>query len=809
MAGKKNHRKHVNPSIADHHNGLHHTVHHAVAHTPMAGNESKPDNKILPAVDTHHDTVLPGTSGPDTSPVLVDADNGAPEIQAVETEAPAHHDDAPPVQDVPHDDPVVVIETSSSTGGITPADTSGGQHTSSPLSTPAPVAVVEPAPVAVVESESGGGHGGGGTGSGGGHGGGGGGGVGAAGGLNHNSLDALLDPAHHRQIDGTGTSPTTAHNGVSGGAVGAEYVRLTGVHYQNDDGHTAMHTHVDAGGHIVADTAADAPAGMSHDDATKWAENARDISNAVGAQSHSEASAEGLNDLFWAYGQWVDHGLDLQPDGGPSIKIPTADGLNHGSISIARTITDVASTTANGYNSYTNPLTAAEDASQLYGSEKWLDDLLRDPLSGKMMTAQAAQAQHYGAAPLSHDGRDLLPTWGQFKAIAQSHGYTVDTTNFGDLFHTGHDVVVDNGSITGPDGHSHAVLAGGMLQAAYFGKNPGHTGVQAENDLYVSGDVRVNENSALTTLHTLFLREHNYQVDHLTQLYNAAGMHLTKDQIFNAAKEIVEGEYQHIINTEFVPAMLGHEIEDKKFDPTVNPTISLEFSTAAYRFGHSMLSDSIERLKADGTHATDLTLGDAFINPYELNNSAGNNMQGIIAGLHDKVAQNMDEHLVDTVRNGLLGAQDDLFARNIERNRDHGIGTLNQVRHDLGLHEYTDWNDFAAHMVHPENVMNFESVYASVNDVDLYVGGLAESHVGGGTLGETFNFIVEKQFAAEKHGDEFYYLNRFEGNALSYVKSGDLQTLFERNYGVDIGSDAFHGHTAVASNAASQPDHII
>ena len=648
-----------------------------------------------------------------------------------------------------------------------------------------------------------------GKGSGGGSGGGNGGsgsGGGGGGGLNSSSLAFLLDSHHMRAIDGVGTSTALAPNGVSAGADGSQYIRSTSAHYQNNDGHTALHTHME-NGKIVADTVASSG---------QWAENARDISNAIGAQGAvSEQSAEGLNDLFWAYGQWVDHGLDLQPDGGPKIKIPTEQSFNNGSISIARTITSVTGTDNTHPNQYTNPLTAAEDASQLYGSEKWLDDLLRDPLSGKMMTAQAAQTEGLGAAPASHDGRDLLPTWGQFKAIAMRAGYTIDTTDFGVIpgFNNGQHVIVDNGSITGPDGVSHAVLAGGMLQAAYFGKNTGHSGVQAENDLYVSGDVRVNENSALTTLHTLFLREHNYQVDHLTTLYEAAGMHLTKDQIFNAAKMVVEGEYQHIINKEFVPAMIGHEIKDSKFDPHANPTVTLEFATAAYRFGHSMLSDSIERLNADGTHAKDLTLGDAFINPYELNDTIGNNMQGIVAGLHDKVAQNIDEHFVDTVRNGLLGASDDLMARNIERGRDHGMGTLNQVRHDLGMHEYTDWTDFARHMVHPENVMNFEKVYASVNDIDLYTGGLAEAHVGGGTLGETFNRIVEDQFTNLKHGDEFYYLNRFDGQMLSYVKSGDLRTLFERDFGVDIGSDSFHGAATVsltpAHSAAVMPDHVI
>ena len=674
------------------------------------------------------------------------------------------------------------------TTGTAEIDTHAPAATSHDAAAPAPIAATPPAAGTVTVADvshggGGGGGGGGGSGSGGpviGH------------GLNHDSLSFLLDSSHYRAIDGTGNNTTShAPNGVDGGAVGAEYVRLTPAHYQNNDGSTPMHTHLDPdhAGSFIADTG-------------PGSENARDISNAIAAQGNvSEPSAEGLNDLFWAYGQWVDHGLDLQPDGGPGkISIPTPDDPNFPDIGITRTSFEAGTGTDGAHpREYTNPLTSFEDASQLYGSEQWLNDLLRDQSTGRMMSAQAAQSHGFGAAPTSNDHRDLLPTWGQFKNIALAQGYTIDTKTFSDG--QGHVITLDTGSVS-KGGDSHAVVAGGMLAAAYFGKNPGHFGVQAENDLFVSGDVRVNENSALTTLHTLFLREHNYQVDRLASQYHAEGTTVTKDQIFNAAKIMVEGEYQHIINQEFLPAMLGHKIEKHDFDPHSDPNITLEFSTAAYRFGHSMLSDSIERLGPAGQHVADLTLGAAFINPYELNNAAGNNMQGIIKGLNDKVAQNMDEHFVDTVRNGLLGAQDDLFARNLERSRDHGIGTMNEVREALGLHAYTSWDEFSAHMVHPENVDHFKQVYASINDVDLYAGGLAEEHVGGGTLGETFNFIVEKQFTDLHNGDVDYYLNRFQGQLLSDIKGATLQTLFARDFGVNIGSDAFHGHTI-------PPDHII
>ena len=106
--------------------------------------------------------------------------------------------------------------------------------------------------------------------------------------------------------------------------------------------------------------------------------------------------------------------------------------------------------------------------------------------------------------------------------------------------------------------------------------------------LFLAGDVRANENAALTAMHTLWVREHNRIADEIA----ADDPSLSDEDIYQLARAIVTAEIQVITYNEFLPALLGPGALEgySGYDPTVNPGISNIFSTAAYRFGHSMLS---------------------------------------------------------------------------------------------------------------------------------------------------------------------------------------------------------------------------
>ncbi len=96
---------------------------------------------------------------------------------------------------------------------------------------------------------------------------------------------------------------------------------------------------------------------------------------------------------------------------------------------------------------------------------------------------------------------------------------------------------------------------------------------------FIAGDKRVNENPALLSLHILFMREHN----RLCREINRAFPWWTDEKTFQMARKIVSAELQSIVYYEFLPAVLGRRIPWRRYKPWVNPSVSDEFSTAAYR----------------------------------------------------------------------------------------------------------------------------------------------------------------------------------------------------------------------------------
>ena len=67
---------------------------------------------------------------------------------------------------------------------------------------------------------------------------------------------------------------------------------------------------------------------------------------------------------------------------------------------------------------------------------------------------------------------------------------------------------------------------------------------------------------------------------------------------FQAARSIVIAEFQNVIYKEWLPALFGPQTLDQyklrlhpgsTYDHTLNAQIRNEFTTAAFRFGHSMV----------------------------------------------------------------------------------------------------------------------------------------------------------------------------------------------------------------------------
>lgn len=264
---------------------------------------------------------------------------------------------------------------------------------------------------------------------------------------------------------------------------------------------------------------------------------------------------------------------------------------------------------------------------------------------------------------------------------------------------------------------------------------------------YICGDGRCNENIALTAVHEIFHMEHDRLVDVyyndlgtgvLQQPGNedllldyqttiATGPNKTftfEERLFQAARFVTEMQYQHLVFEEFArkvqPAI--NPFEPFAFNQTdLNSAITAEFAHAVYRFGHSMLHDTIPRINEDGTH-NDIPLFDGFLNPAAFTNGFTQTDRqatgSIIMGLSDQAGNEIDEFVADTLRNNLLGLPLDLPSINMARARSEGIPSLNNVRkqifeatNDGQLAPYSNWIDFEQNIKHSVSLENFIAAY--------------------------------------------------------------------------------------------------
>jgi len=242
----------------------------------------------------------------------------------------------------------------------------------------------------------------------------------------------------------------------------------------------------------------------------------------------------------------------------------------------------------------------------------------------------------------------------------------------------------------------------------------------------VAGDVRANENIALTALHTLFAREHN-------RIVAALPSYLTAEERFQIARRVVGAEIQYITYTQFLPA-LGIQLEPYRgYQPSVNPALSNEFAVVGYR-AHSMIHGEFDTTVPAGTYtdeelsafaaqqiivertAADVTLtiplNAAFGNP-DLLQQVG--LGPVLQSLAERQYKN-DEQVDNTLRSILFqvpkpGIPDptvcgapvvnpdcftgvsDLPAIDIARGRDHGIPSYNDLRRAYGLAPKTSFID--------------------------------------------------------------------------------------------------------------------
>lgn len=452
------------------------------------------------------------------------------------------------------------------------------------------------------------------------------------------------------------------------------------------------------------------------------------------------------------------------------------------------------------------------------------EDGQSSPAGGNRPSARAvsnAVAAAEGSRPNSRGASDFIWQWGQFLDHDLDLTTTADPAEAFDIAiplgdpqfdpnRTGHEIMalnrsayndaggvrqqingitayIDASQVYGSDAARARALrtldGTGRLKASAGNMLPLNTGGLANippgDTAYVAGDIRVNEQVGLTAIQTLFLREHNFQANEARRRNPT----WSDEQIYQHARAIVGAEMQAITYREFLPVLLGPNAlrPYNGYQPRVNAGIENVFATAAYRLGHSLLSPNLLRLGANRQPIAqgNLPLASAFFNQAAV---SGLGIEPYLRGLATQRAQELDNQLVDGLRNFLFGPPGaggfDLASLNIQRGRDHGLPSYNQLRADLGLPKVQRFDQISTNRTVQERLA---SVYTSVDDVDAWVGGLAEDHIPGAMVGETFFLILRDQFERLRDGDRFWHESYLPADLLRQVRATTLAQIIRRN----------------------------
>jgi hypothetical protein len=440
----------------------------------------------------------------------------------------------------------------------------------------------------------------------------------------------------------------------------------------------------------------------------------RDISNLVDAQSGSVPIALPESAYWWAWGQFIDHDMMITP-----IAVPTED------FNIPVPLCDPTfdpsctgtATIAFQRSAFVHDVNGVRQ--QLNANTHWLDG-----------------SQVYGSDTLDPGGRaDAL----------RAH-----------------------------DGLGH-LLTGANNMLPF---NTGGLDNEPNNSptFLLAGDVRANENSVLTALQTLFMREHNFWADH----FHSQDPTLTDDDLYFRARAIVGAEIQKITYSDFLPDLIGkHTLTPYTgYNENVDPSIANVFGAAAWRFGHSLLSSKVLRLDSNNQSIGSQPLQATFFQP---NPVLTVGIEPYLRGLAHQRAEEIDGLLVDAVRNFVHppGAGFDLAALNMQRGRDHGLPRFNQVRLDYGLPAYTS---FAALTTDTSMQAKLASAYNTVDDIDAWVGLLVETHQSNALVGPTTIAILKDQFERLRDGDRFWYEAYLDPTSLAFVQhNSKLSDIILRN----------------------------
>jgi len=316
----------------------------------------------------------------------------------------------------------------------------------------------------------------------------------------------------------------------------------------------------------------------------------------------------------------------------------------------------------------------------------------------------------------------------------------------------------------------------------------------ARGGCWLAGDERADENNALASIHTLFVREHNRIADELGFINPS----WNGEKIYDETRKIVGGVFQHIVYNEYIPTLTDLS-RFTGYKPHVDASASSAFATAAYRFGHGEVPNFWPSLDANFDQAYPPLLLRAmyFNNTFLFDRGIEPMTFGLLGNetesANNVIAESLSRFLFIPIgRSGLA----DLMSFNLQRGREHGIPGYWHWRKHCGLGTSRNFDSLLQDLDKP-NIEKLKKLYNNrMEHVDLWAGGIAEKHVRGKALGRTFGCILKDQFERLRDGDRFYYENEgvFSEAQLRSIKEMSFARVFCNNLKgmVSVQEDVFY-----------------
>lgn len=464
--------------------------------------------------------------------------------------------------------------------------------------------------------------------------------------------------------------------------------------------------------------------------------NPRELSNLVFEQESNQSDTDDLSDFNWAFGQFVCHDIDyIKYNQSEEIEfsVPPSDNFFDIGSSLQyfrKNYDPLTGNAAQGPREYQNLSTTFLDGSSIYGCSQERADWLRTFEGGKLKTS---------------DG-NFMP-WNTLNGEYNS--------------------LID-------------------VDAPFMKQQPG----LSNQKLFVAGDERVNKNPAIIALHTVFLREHNRLCDQLAD----ENPNWSDERLYQRARKMVGAYIQKITFNDWLPS-IGILLEPfTGYDSSIDPSISNAFSAAGIVFENTLIGPELLRLDNTGNSISkgNLPIGEGYY--YEPTTLFLDGIDVYLKGMSTQVQQQFDTKAITNVRNFDFADDHDLafdlIADRVFSGRDRGLPSFNQIRLNLGLPDYSTFSNLTGGDLESANKLS--SLYNSIDDLDLWVGLLAEKKQTNGMMGEVISTIIERQLRNVRDGDRFYYKNEtqvFSVYDIQEIENTTLHDIIARNTAITIMQD--------------------